>query len=328
MAENSWSGEQIWRKGTENNYLKFNGWITRGIAERLFDACGYSLIDMVKKANKSNFKPVPLPLKVNLSFETVEREVKTANIAGIVEGKSRKDEFIVLSAHYDHLGIKPDYPGEDKIFNGALDNASGVACALIIGRLLMENPTERSVIIFIPTLEEAGLDGTKYFVKNPCVPKENILLNINVDSLNIWGVVNDFVLRGMEYYDLKGVPEKLGKRLGVKIKPDPNPEFGSFFRSDHFPFAVEGIPAFSVSAGNEFIGKPSDYSDKIIWDYISKHYHKPSDELREDWNLDSVVQEILFVYHLLKEFGDSNLKPEIKPMTPLYYWSKLLRELP
>lgn len=328
VVQNSWSGEQIFRKGSENKYLRFNGWITKDLAEKLFQSCGYTLSDMMKRAESRKFKPFSLPLKINIQFENKEREVRTANIAGIVEGKSRKDEYIILSAHYDHLGLKPDYPGDDKIFNGALDNASGVACALIIARLMKETLPERSVIIFIPTLEEAGLDGTKFFVKNPPVPKEKILLNINVDSMNIWGIVNDFVLRGIEYYDLKGVPEKLSSKLGVKIKPDPNPEFGSFFRSDHFPFAVEGIPAVSVSAGNEFAGKPPDYSNKIIWDYISKHYHKPSDELRDDWDLDSVVQEILFVYQLLREFADTEIRPEIKPMTQLYYWSKILKELP
>ncbi|MGQ9618284.1 MAG: M28 family peptidase, partial [Candidatus Aminicenantia bacterium] len=325
VVQNSWSGEQIWRKGTENKSLRFNGWITKNTAEKLFESCGTTLTEMMKRAGNRKFKPVPLPLRLNISFEVKEREIRTANLAGIVEGKSRKEEYIVFSAHYDHLGFKPDYPGEDKIFNGALDNASGVSCALIIAKLLKENPPERSVIIFIPTLEEAGLDGTKYFVKNPCVPKEKILLNINVDSLNIWGIVNDFVLRGIEYYDLKGVSERLFEKLGLKIKPDPHPEFGSFFRSDHFPFAVEGIPAVSVSAGNEFVGKPADYSDKIIWDYISRHYHKPSDEFRNDWDMNSVVQEILFVYELTREFADSGLIPEIKPMTSLYYWSKLLK---
>lgn len=328
VVQNSWTGEQIFRRGTENKNLKFNGWITKAIAEKLFESCGFTLSDMIKKAENRKFKPVNLPIKINVNFENKERDVRTANLAGIVEGKSRKDEYIVFSAHYDHLGYKPDYPGEDKIFNGALDNASGVACALIIAKLLMDEPPERSVIIFIPTLEEAGLDGTKYFLKNPPVAKEKMILNINVDSVNIWGVVNDFVLRGIEYYDLKGVPEKISSALGLKIKPDPNPEFGSFFRSDHFPFAVEGIPAISVSAGNEFVGKPADYSEKIIWDYISKHYHKPSDELRNDWDLDSVIQEILFVYKLTREFTDSEIKPEIKPFTPLYYWSKILKDLP
>ncbi len=328
VVQNSWSGEQIFRKGSENKNLRFNGWITKSLAEKLFESCGFSLSDMMKRAESRKFKPVNLPLKINVQFKKEERVIKTANLAGIVEGKSRKDECIVFSAHYDHLGLKPDYPGEDKIFNGALDNASGVACALIVAKFLMENPPERSVIIFIPTLEEAGLDGTKYFVKNPPVPKDKILIDINVDSMNIWGIVNDFVLRGIEYYDLKGVPERLSSRLGVKIKPDPNPEFGSFFRSDHFPFAVEGIPAVSISAGNEFVGKPSDYSNKIIWDYISKHYHKPSDELRDDWDIDSVIQEILFVYQLTREFADSDVKPEIKPMTQLYYWSKILKDLP
>ncbi len=328
VVQNSWSGEQIFRKGSENKNLKFNGWITKDLAEKLFEACGLTFSDMMKRAGSKKFKPVPLPLKINVQFKNEEREIRTANIAGIVEGKIRKDEYIVFSAHYDHLGLKPDYPGDDKIFNGALDNASGVACALIVAKLLMDDPPERSVIIFIPTLEEAGLDGTKYFVKNPPVPKDKIILNINVDSMNIWGIVNDFVLRGIEYYDLKGIPERLSSKMGVKIKPDPNPEFGSFFRSDHFPFAVEGIPAVSVSAGNEFVGKPSDYSEKIIWDYISKHYHKPSDELRDDWDLNSVTQEIMFVYQLTREFANSDVKPEIKPLTQLYYWSKVLKELP
>ncbi len=325
VVVNSWSGEQLYLSGSEDRNLRFKGWITRQIAERLFAACGYSFEDLRKKAASRNFRPVELPVKLHIELTNKVRKIRTANIAGIILGKEKRDEYVVISAHYDHLGIKPDYPGPDKIFNGALDNASGVATVLILGKLLAENPPARSVIVFIPTLEESGLLGSWFFVKNPPVPIDKIVANVNIDCVNIWGKVEDFVLRGLRYYDLKGIEKTVEEKLGVKIKPDLHPEFGMFFRSDHFPFAVEGIPAVSLAAGEKYIGKPEDFAINAIWSYIRKHYHKPSDEFRPDWDLDSVVQEIEFMYELTRAFANSKARPEIKKNSELTYWSKILR---
>ncbi len=325
VVVNSWTGEQLYLVGAENKNLRFEGWITKETARKIFKESGYDLDELIKKAGTRKFKPVELKAELQIELSNRFRTFKTANIAGIIEGTSKKDEYVVISAHYDHLGYKPEYPGEDKIFNGALDNSSGVAAVLILARLFAENPPSRSIIVFIPTLEESGLLGSWYFAKNPPVPKEKIIIDINIDGVNIWGEVKDFVLRGLRYYDLKGIPERVAEKMGLKIKPDLHTEFGSFFRSDHFPFAVEGIVGISLTAGEEYIGKPTDYSKKVIWDYIKKHYHKPSDEYREDWNLNSAMQEIHFMYELTKAFANSAKKPKIKPNTELIYWSKVLR---
>jgi Zn-dependent M28 family amino/carboxypeptidase len=205
-----------------------------------------------------------------------------------------KDEHVVYTAHWDHLGVgKPNTKG-DTIYNGALDNASGIAQVLAMAKAVTKlgkrQQPKRSQVFLFTTAEEQGLLGAEYYAQNPVYPLEKCAANINIDGGNFYGRTKDYGALGAERSSLQKIVNKELKEREMTFSPDNKPEQGYFFRSDHFPFAKKGVPALSIRSGNQYIGRPAGWSEKFFKDYNSNHYHQPSDEFRDDWTFDGMVQ--------------------------------------
>jgi len=278
-------------------YLKFRSWMTDDAAHRLMKMAGQDLEALRLKAAKRDFQPVKLGLKGKLNLKSEVKRVAAPNVVGVLEGSDPKlkNEYVVYSAHWDHLGVgAPDKNG-DTIYNGALDNASGVACVLAIADSLARLPVaqrpRRSSLFLFPTAEEQGLLGAEWYSQHPVVPLARTAANVNLDSMNVLGVTRDFIPLGAERSSLKAVVDAVAREKGLTISPDSRPEQGSFFRSDHFPFAKVGVPSISLKEGNEFVGHTKEWGEEQFRAYNTAHYHQPSDEFRESWDFRGMIQE-------------------------------------
>jgi Zn-dependent M28 family amino/carboxypeptidase len=300
-------------------FLKVRSWMTDDAAHRMMQLAGQNLDDLRKQAASRDFKPVKLNLKVSLDLNSEVKRVEAPNVAAILPGRDPKlkDEYVVFSAHWDHLGIgAPDKTG-DTIYNGALDNASGVASVLEIARVLAALPSaerpRRSILFLIPTAEEQGLIGAEWYSRHPLVPVNKTAADINLDSMNILGPTRDFVPLGAERSSLKAVVEAIARERGLTISPDPRPEQGSFYRSDHFPFAKVGVPSISLKEGDDYVGRPKGWGEKKFKEYNDAHYHQPSDEFHDDWDFRGMIQEADFALAIGRRIADMNAMPKFNP---------------
>src|SRR5690242_11598585 len=229
-------------------FLQFRSWVTDDAARRLMKLAGQDLDALRAKAATRDFQPVKLGLKGKLNLKSEVKRVAAPNVVGVIEGSDPqlKNEYVVYSAHWDHLGIGAPNKEGDTIYNGALDNASGVAVVLAIAETIARTPLaqrpKRSSLFLFPTAEEQGLLGAEWYAKHPVVPIEKTAANVNLDSMNVLGPTQDFIPLGAERSTLKGVVEAVARDMGLRVSPDARPEQGSFFRSDHFPFAKVGVP--------------------------------------------------------------------------------------
>jgi len=290
VVSNSWSSEQFYLKGddeAENGSTKFNGWLTKEASQMLFESAGLDLQTQMDAAGDQNFEPIPMgQLKLNLSLQADYRSIDAKNVMGMVEGSNAElnDEYLVYTAHYDHLGITSPVES-DSINNGALDNAAGVSAVLNIAQQFkqIESQIERSVLFLLVGAEEKGLLGSKYWAEHPTVPPGKVTANINIDGMNVYGKTEDMVLIGYGRNSVSDVFENVAEEQGRTVKPDPHPDRGYFYRSDHFSLAKKGIPAIFPNAGSEFTDKPGDY--KATVDSIeSANYHTVNDEINEYWD--------------------------------------------
>ena len=272
--------------------LAFRGWITDSAATALLAQAGLDLARLRRQAESRSFRPVATGITLDAAFRTRVEHLESENVVGVVRGSDPRlqNEYVAFSAHWDHHGIGPAVNG-DSIYNGALDNASGVADLLAMARAAVERERpKRSFLFVFVTAEESGLLGADFFAQNPPVPIGSIVANLNVDGGNLWGRSRDFRVLG----DVKST---LGPQFaayvqphGWRISPDPTPERGSFYRSDHFSFARAGVPAVSIAAGNDFEGRPEGWGQAQQEDYTAHRYHQPSDEYRPDFDLTGAVQ--------------------------------------
>jgi Zn-dependent M28 family amino/carboxypeptidase len=294
VVKNSWSREQTFVSRPENpNLLALEGWITKPMTEKLLAACGYTLDELMSKAEKRDFKPINLGVNVSANIKSKIRSIKTNNVIGIVEGSDPelKEEAVIYTAHHDHLGIGPTVNG-DNLYNGAVDNASGVAIILDIARVVAaskEKP-KRSFIFFATACEEGGLLGSSYYAANPIVPPGKTAADINIDAVSVWGETADYTFLGLEKTTLEPIVERIAKQLDFGIAPDSRPEAGRYYRSDHFPLAKVGIPALNFNNGPTFIGEKAEWAKRMREEYGEKHYHNPSDEFSPDWDLSGAAQ--------------------------------------
>ncbi|HEV8657134.1 MAG TPA: M28 family peptidase [Thermoanaerobaculia bacterium] len=295
VVRNSWGKEtSFMRLKRGANALRFEGWITEKIANDVFRAAGQDLAALTKAAASRDFKPVPLGLKFSANLTSTLRPFDTRNVLARLEGSDPKlrAEAVLYSAHHDHLGIgTPDATG-DRIYNGAIDNASGTALLLEMARVWANTKPapKRSIIFNSVAAEEQGLLGSEWFGENPTIPAGRIALAINYDSVFEFGKVGSVTMIGVERMTFHPTAERVANALGLKIVPDQDPEQGHYYRSDHFSFAKAGIPAFSIGQGHDIIGKPADYGRKLSDDYRANHYHQPSDEFDPKWDWSSAVQ--------------------------------------
>jgi Zn-dependent M28 family amino/carboxypeptidase len=277
---------------------------------------GFDLDKLMADARQREFKPVPLGLKVSTTLELTFRHLETYNILGILRGSDPElsKQYIVFSAHHDHLGIGAPVDG-DSIYNGALDNASGVSMMLTLAKAFSTMPTKpkRSLLFASVGAEEGGLHGSRYFAEHPTVPIASMAANINTDGTNIWGKTNDIVLLGWDRSTLKHDVDAIAAQMKMEVEPDPFPEKGYFYRSDHFNFAKVGVPCLSLDSGTDYIGQPADYAKRMVDTYTEKHYHQPSDELTDAWDFSGVVQQAEFILRLASRIANDPTMPMWNP---------------
>jgi Zn-dependent M28 family amino/carboxypeptidase len=295
------------------------GWITLDQARTLVSAAGLDFDALKQQAVSRDFKPVPLGTTATLAIRNKLREVQSKNVLAKLPGgdPAVRDEYVVFGAHWDHLGVGTPVNG-DAIYNGAADNASGVAGMLEIARAItrLASPPRRSILFLAVTAEEQGLLGSQYYAGvQPVYPVNRTLANINIDVLNLWGRTRDFTIVGLGNSDLDDYAAQAAAEQGRVIKPDAEPEKGFYYRSDHFNFAKVGVPALDPDSGTDYVGKPPGYGETKRREFTNNDYHKPSDELRPDWDLSGAIDDL----HLLMTVGyrvaQAERYPEWKPGT-------------
>jgi len=270
------------------------GWITLDAAKKLFALGGQDFDALKKQALSRDFTPVPLGLTASMAIKNTLRTIDSRNIVAKLEGSdpALKDEYVVYSAHWDHLGVGDPVNG-DKIYNGALDNASGVATVLEIARALkqVQPQAKRSFLFLMVTAEEKGLLGSEYYSLNPLYPLAKTAADINVDVINPWGRTKDISVVGLGASELDDYLRTAAQEQGRTLTPDPEPEKGFYYRSDHFNFAKQGVPALDPDAGVTFTDKPADWIKAKKTEWEEKDYHGPSDQVKPDWDLAGAVDD-------------------------------------
>ena len=318
-SNGSWRFDIARTADDKTPFLKIRSWMTDDAARRMMQLAGQNLDELRKQAASRDFKPVKFNLTCSIDLNSEVKRVEAPNVVAILPGRDPKlrDEYVVYSAHWDHLGIgAPDKNG-DTIYNGALDNATGVASVLEIARSLATLPAaerpRRSILFLITTGEEQGLIGAEWYSRHPVVPISKTAANINLDSMNILGPTHDFVPLGAERSSLKAVVEAIARERGLTISPDPRPEQGSFYRSDHFPFAKVGVPSISLKEGDDYVGRPKGWGEKKFKEYNDAHYHQPSDEFHDDWDFRGMIQEADFALAIGRRVADLPAMPRFNP---------------
>jgi Zn-dependent M28 family amino/carboxypeptidase len=321
VVADSWGSENF-KAQKPNNYMDrvaVEGWITYDKAAELCKMAGLDLATLKRSAISRDFKPVVLP-GASAAFKVTNtlRKIDSHNVIGILEGSDPKlkDQYVVYTAHWDHFGKDPSLKG-DQIYNGAADNASGTAGLQEMARAYKSlNPAPKRSIVFLSvTAEEQGLLGSQYYAENPLYPLKSTLADINMDGLNTWGKTSDMTIIGLGNSTLDDIAADVLRSHQRTITTDPEPEKGFFYRSDHFQFAKQGVPAFDPDSGINYIGKPADYG-KQKRDYYTAHdYHKPSDEVKPDWDLSGAVDDLRVFFEIGYKVAQGDTFPEWKPGT-------------
>ena len=297
VVQTSWTGEQFDLPASGPSQLQVKGWFTEEATRKLFALTGKDLDALRALANTRKFAPVPLGVKVSTSFTNVVARKVSGNVLGLLRGSDPvlKNELVIYTAHHDHLGKKEGgAAGEDAIYNGAVDNASGVAAMLVIARAMSSMPRapKRSVLFAAVAAEEQGLLGSQFLVEHPPVPPARMAANINIDGLNLWGRTRDVSVIGLGKSSLDAIIVELAKQQGRTVKPDALSDRGFFYRSDQFNFAKQGVPSAYFSSGQDFIGRPENWGREQREKWEATHYHQPSDELRDSWDLSGAVEDV------------------------------------
>ncbi|MDB4948476.1 MAG: peptidase [Gemmatimonadetes bacterium] len=300
----SWAKEQrlLPRGASAPAPLAFRGWITDSAATSLLRQAGLDLAQLRQRAATRGFRPVPTGITLGVGFRSRVEHLQSENVVGMLPGgdPALRDEYVAYSAHWDHLGIGPKDARGDSIYNGALDNASGVADVLGIAHASALSPRpKRSQLFVFVTGEESGLLGSEWFAQHSPVPVRNLVANLNMDGGNLLGRVKDLRVLGDTKSTLGPSLAAFIAPMGMRITPDSHPERGAFYRSDHFSFARAGVPSVSVGAGTDFEGRPAGWGEAQDEDYTAHHYHQPSDEYRADFDLAGAAQ----LAQLVMDFG-------------------------
>jgi Zn-dependent M28 family amino/carboxypeptidase len=281
VVRSSWSGESVYLRNDEDPKLKAASWIQLDVARQLFSASGLKLDDMMTDAGKRGFKARELPVRFRAHVVSGVRKFVSYNVLGLLPGSDTGNttQAVIYSAHYDHLGIDPTMSG-DNIYNGAVDNGSGVGMVLELAHAYASSPvrTPHPVLFASVTAEEKGLLGSNYLGKHLPIPATRIALGLNFDAIQPIGVPESVSVAGAERTSFYPTVEMTAKAFGFDIQPDAEPGAGHFYRSDHFSFARAGVPAFSINQGVKFAGHPPEWGRAQRDEYTAKHYHNPSDE--------------------------------------------------
>ena len=320
VVQGSYSRENIDIKRADQNMKRVavEGWIALDKAKQLLAASGQDFDALKRAARTREFAPVPLKATASFSIRNSLRDIKSKNVIAKLEGSdpTLKNQYVIYTAHWDHLGRDTTRQG-DQIFNGALDNATGTAALLELAKAFTKaRPAPKRTMLFLAvTAEEKGLAGAKFYAENPLYPLDQTLADINMDGVNQWGRTKDITVIGYGNSTLDDVLRDLATPLGRTLAPDAEPEKGFFYRSDHFEFAKQGVPALYVEAGIDFIGKPAGYGRQKRDEYTSNDYHKPSDEVKPDWDLSGAVEDLRLLYVVGLRVANDPVWPAWKPGT-------------
>jgi Zn-dependent M28 family amino/carboxypeptidase len=320
VVTGSWSGPQIGLTDADKHRdkVEVEAWITVDAARQLFAAVGARFDELKLLASQSDFTALPLgDLRASVELRNTLTSALSNNVVARLPGTTHPDEHIVYSAHWDHLGIKQSAEGEDKIYNGASDNASGVAALLALARMhAMERP-ERSLLFLAVTAEESGMLGARWYSQNPLVPLETTVANLNMDNLygGVDGRTRDVAVVGFGNSELERYLEVEATAQGRVLVQEPSPERGSYYRSDHFNFAREGVPALYLTRGVDSFEHGKSWGKARQDAYTANDYHKPSDEYSKDWNLSGAADNVLLYYGISRSLGNNRDWPNWNPGT-------------
>ena len=314
VVQNSWSGKQIdlKRPNLGMDRIKVEGWITNEVAEELFNEAGLDLGQLKEDALSSNFKPVPLKgVKMNAKLSNDLSFSVSHNVGGIKVGSKRPDEYVLMIAHWDHLGKRESHsPSNDQIYNGAVDNATGVAGVIELANSFKNVALDRSLLFLAVTAEESGLLGSQYFAEYPPIELSNIVAGYNFDGILPTGKTRDVVVVGYGASELENILEEELNELDMYITPDPAPEKGFFYRSDHISFAKKGVPMLYADGGVDINDGGLEAGSKMSNDYTQYHYHQPSDEYQDSWDLSGFKDHLEITRNMVLRLANSEEWPE------------------
>ncbi|HET7631145.1 MAG TPA: M28 family metallopeptidase [Gemmatimonadaceae bacterium] len=317
VVRGSFAGEQFDVSGpSAEQRVPVEGWMTLDKVKELFAHAGLNFDSLHAAARTKDFHPVALNATASWDVKTRVRRITSKNVVAKVVGATKPDEYVIYTAHWDHLGRDTTLKG-DQIYNGAADNASGSAGLLEIARAYtrLATPPDRSILFLSVTAEEKGLLGSKYYAEHPLYPLDKTLAEINMDVLNQWGRTSDMTVIGYGNTTLDDIATRILAADGRVVRPDAEPEKGFYYRSDHFEFAKVGVPAFDPEGGIDYIGKPAGYGMQKRDEYTNNDYHKPSDEVKPDWDLSGAVADLQVYFELGHTVANGSTYPTWKPGT-------------
>ena len=306
VVSGSWSGPQIGLQADNLNSDKndIEGWLTLDSAETLFAAAGLNYQELKDAAARPNFTAVRLgDIAASVTIQNSVRTSQSQNVIAMIPGTERPEETIIYTAHWDHLGVNPEIPG-DNIYNGAADNATGTAALLAMAKMHADaGPAPRSVVFLAVTAEESGLLGSRWYAEHPVFPLATTVANINIDVLNTYGPMHDIVVVGNGSSELEAYLEEAATAQGRHLVEEPNPERGYYYRSDHFNFAKAGVPAIYAESGEDSVEFGKEWGAEQAQDYNENRYHAPSDEYDSSWNLEGAAQDILLYFDVANKLS-------------------------
>jgi Zn-dependent M28 family amino/carboxypeptidase len=291
------------------------GWITYDQAKRLFAMAGLDFETAKAAAVTRAFKPTPLGATASVTLRNTIRTIDSQNVVGKIQGSDpvAKDEYVIYTSHWDHFGIGVPVNG-DRVYHGAIDNATGIGGMIELGRAFaaMKVAPKRSILMLAVTAEEQGLLGSAHYAAHPLYPLAKTIGVVNMDALNVLGRTNDITITGLGNSDLDDLATQVAAEQGRVIRPDPEPEKGGFYRSDHFPFAQRGVPALASGGGIDFVGRPAGWGKARSDEYTANDYHKPSDKVKPDWDLSGAVQDLQYYWMVGYRLAQSDTFPQWK----------------
>lgn len=317
VVQTSWSGEQFELEGGERRKVEIRGWLTEGAARSVVELAGLDLDELRRSAQSRLFRPVPLGVELTTSVACDVRSVETANVLAQLPGRDSAlaSERVVITAHHDHLGLEEAGQGADRIYNGAVDNASGVAALLALAAAFraLPEPPRRTILFAAVGGEEQGLLGSAYLAAHPPVPAGKLAATLNIDGVNIWGRTRDVTLVGMGKSSLDRMVLAVAAWQGRQVKPDQFPDRGFYYRSDQFSLARVGVPGIYLDGGLDFLGRSPGWGKEQVEAWEAARYHQPSDEYSETWDLSGAVEDVQLLFHAGLEVANSNDLPEWAP---------------
>ena len=317
VVRNSWGGRNPYvQLGDGEPALPVAGWVTEETGQQILAETAKSLDELLEEADSPDFQPIPLKLRLRGRISSQVKPFDTRNVIAIVEGSDpqKKDEAVLYSAHWDHLGEGIAVDG-DSIYNGAVDNATGCGVLLEIARAFAElnQPPAGSIVFAAVGAEEGGLRGSQYYAENPVIPAGQTAVNLNYDGLIPLGLSTDISLPGYERTTLRETVERMAQKFHLEIRPEAHPEQGYYYRSDHFSMAKAGVPAFSIKPGTQYEGRPQDWGVQAREEYVANDYHQPSDEFDPAWDFSGLEQIARFGFELGLEAANQAELPTWNP---------------